>query len=712
MVAITASPKGFSKLLELQEVSNENLIKIKELLEDQHASNLALIIEAKKNEVDNNKKMQLEEKAIAIEREMLKLQNRHMEKVKENQKIAKKHHEEHKKELGKLMESMKTFKSPLEKFSGGIKNLVEKFSPENMKKSFLEKTNIFGINNKRIQKQEWMKEQRALGATGSEEELAGKFEKAYETKKEYAKVQEEIEKLKKETGGKYTEKELEKSSDTNKALFARKNALMQEYAKQDIGAQLKAYKDKETADPLHKTPTSQFAAAAQSEEEQIENARLMGEQTDLLKKIEENTRGAGGDKATPVQDDSGGGGGLLSGLLGGGKSGGILKGLKDFGIGLVLIAGSLWVAAKAFKSFAEVEWESVGKGMVVLAGMVASAVLLSKASKSLKEVGIGMAILGGSLWVAAKGFAAFAEVNWSELGKGIVALGSLVVAALLLDKVKGQIIAGAVGLGVLAASVWAIGKSLSTFQELEWETIGKGMVALGGIGVIGAIAGTAAPLIAAGAVALGLMGGALWVIGEAMQAVGDGFDKMGNGLERLGKIDGQNLLSVAAGVAALGPAMALFAAGNVAAGISNLVTGFLSAVTGQKSPVDQLIDIAAQGKGINEAGSGMQRLADGMSKFNELNGDNLKKLKDFPWEQATKFVAAGGAINNAGKLVYNASKINADESAAPKTDQPNVKQNIVNAPVTNNTNQNNIIKSPIRNQESSQSAYIRNRYAM
>jgi hypothetical protein len=680
MTVITASPKGFSKLLELQEVANQNLSSIKSLLE----------------------------LANSGKQEPSKVQKTHIEILKETKELHKKNYDAMHKELAKVMESMQTFKSPLEKFRNGITSMMQKLSPDNLKKSFLEKTNILGINNKKIEKEKFIKEQRVLGATGSNDELAAKFEKAYSVKKDYSKTMEEIQKLKTATGGKYTDKELAKSSEQNKALFAKRDELMKEYAKHDIGASLKTL-PKETEQKLSKTPTTQFAEAKTSEEDQLENARLMGEQTNLLKQIEENTRGASPvQKANPEQ--GGESGGMLSGLLGGGKAGGILKGLKDFGVGLVLIAGSLWVAAKAFDAFAEVEWGSVMKGMTVLAGMVAAAVVLSKASKSLKEVGIGLIALGGALWVAAKGLSAFAEVNWSDIGKGIVALGGLVLASLALDKVKGQVLMGAAAMGAMALATWGIAKAFSAFSELDWGTIGKGMAAIAGLGVLGAIAGTAAPLLIAGGLALGALGAGLWVVGEAMQAIGDGFDKMNAGLEKLAKLDGSNLLQVAAGVAALGPAMAVFAAGNVAAGIGNLVTGFLSAVTGQKSPVEQLIEIGTAGKGINEAGSGMQRLADGMAKFNDIKGDSLKQLKEFPWEQATKFVAAGGAVTKAGTTVYNASKQNAEEESV-KSVEPTTKQNIVNAPVTNNSFQKNIIRSQIRNQESSQSEYIRKRFA-
>jgi hypothetical protein len=59
--------------------------------------------------------------------------------------------------------------------------------------------------------------------------------------------------------------------------------------------------------------------------------------------------------------------------------------------------------------------------------------------------------------------------------------------------------------------------------------------------------------------------------------------------------------------------------------------------------------------------------------------------------------------------VSNASKNNAD-AAASKTGDGGNKTNVVNAPVTNNSSTTQVIKSTIRNQESSQSRYMQSRY--
>jgi hypothetical protein len=388
------------------------------------------------------------------------------------------------------------------------------------------------------------------------------------------------------------------------------------------------------------SPTQEHADSGVAEERQMEQAKHEAKMDDLFVKIEQNTRGdSPAQKAKPADDKGGDSGG-------GGKFGKALEGMKKFGIGLIAIAGALWVASKAFENFGNIEWESIGKGMV--------------------------------------------------------ALGGLVLAALALDKVKGNIIAGAAALGVLALATWAIGAALGTFAELDWETIGKGMVAIAGLGVIGAVAGLAAPLIAAGGAALLVMGAALFVIGEAMQAVGKGFAEMADGLEKIGKLDGSNLLLVGAGLGAIGAGMAALGVGQAVAGVSNLVTGFLSAATGQKTPVEQIMMLGEKGELINQAGTGVVNIAKGLSMFSSVDPEKIKAIAALPIDK----IAAMGAALRPANAVEGGSKANADANAAASGGGGN-KTNIVNAPVSNTSRTTNVIKPSVRNNESSNAVYGR-----
>ncbi len=315
--------------------------------------------------------------------------------------------------------------------------------------------------------------------------------------------------------------------------------------------------------------------------------------------------------------------------------------------------------------------------------------------------------------------------SMKSLGSGLGAIGQGIGQAIggvfkgimtgIADGIKAfanaKTLAGVVVIGLITAVVWGMSKALENFSKLDWETIGKAGVVLTGLMAAGALAGTFAPMLLMGSVALAGLGASVWVIGKAMDSMGEGLMTFTDGLERLAAIDGTALLGVAAGLTALGVAMVAFGAGNAVAGVSNLVTGFLSSVSGQKSPVDQLIAIGQAGGGVKDAADGMEKMSGAMSAFSKVDPKSMSALKEFPWEQATKFAAAGGAMTVAGASVYNASKGNADEQA--KVDGKRGGGAIVNAPTQNvsNNNQTNVVKPAIRNQESSYSKYISERFA-
>ena len=743
------SSSEFKQLLDLQSASLGELTSIKSLMELSKQVTQAEAVkpagmdipgvvkatDIRPTSVENNpdlkvigqnqkEQLKLDTEELEISKEQLKIDKESLVTSKRLQELR----DDEAEAISNIAKSVKTFKS----FGDRLEEMKKKFtdlkSPGGLKLGAMKALNIGGIFKNKIADEEFVQTQMKLGSNKSRAQLVKEAPMAREKAKEIKKQEEKIKEFQQITGvstsdlGKYKGgRELldqrAKLADEYKPLDERAKMLERTdvpkpalQASRVAGASQKAPMTNLAPSDLQKSPTEQFADAGASEEQAIEDARLMGEQTTLLNKIESNTRGDSPEQKAKPADEKGGGG-LLGGLLGGGKGSAMLKGLKDFGIGIVLIAGSLYIAAKAFQEFSEVEWGGVMKGMAALGAMVAAAVVLRKASGSLKEVGVGLIAMSGALYITAKALQEFADVNWSDVGKGLIALGGLVVAAIALDKVKGQIIMGGLALGVLALSLYGISQSFQTFADLEWETIGKGMAAVAGIGVIGAIAGSAAPLLIAGGAALGVLGAGLYIVGQAMQAVGEGFDKMTAGMEKLAQLDGGNLLAVAGGLAALGPAMALFAAGSVVAGIGNLVTGLLSAVSGQKSPIDQLKEIGAAGDGINKAGSGMQRLGSGMKSFSEVKPETMKQLNDFPWEKVTKFVAAGGSMQADSAKVYNASKQNADEQAKQEGTKPAGNTTVVNAPVNNNTTQNQTIRSPIRNQESTQSRYIGGRFA-
>ena len=611
MTVITASPKNFAKLLELQETANQNLSTIKSLLELSQNVQIANLVETKRIDDDGDRLEKIEKDALTLEQENLKVQKEQLELLKEAEADRKQAQEA----IQKVMDGMSAFKTPLERIKDAMKNFGSKFSGENIKDKFLKSTNILGINDKKIEKQRFIKEQRALGVEGTKEDLSRKFEGAYAARKESSKVEEKIQKIRDATGGKFSDEELAKSSAGTAELFAKKGALADEYKQFDKGAQIKAGDKASMVSPaaaaVSNSPTQEFASAGEQQESAQENARLMGDQTSLLQKIEENTRvgdSAGG--AKPAEES--GGGGLLGGLG---------KGLKSLGTG-------------------------IGKGL----GAILS--------------GIGRGLMG--------------------LATGLIALTPAI-------PVIGVLTLAAIGLGAaLRLAAPAIEAFAPVLMKIA-EVVGTVFVA-----AIEAIPGV---IKAVGDVVLGIITG----ISDAITGI---IESVIGSIERLANIDGGNLLAVGGGLVAIAGGLAAFGAGTAVAGVGNLVGGLLGAITPGGGPVEQIIKLGESGPNIEKAGVGVEKLAGGLTAFSSIDTEKIKAIAALPTEK----IAAMGAAMGSANQVSNASKQNADADAT-KQGSGGGNTAVVNAPVTTNNNTSQIIKSPVRNQDSSMSRYLGSRYS-
>lgn len=559
---------------------------------------------------------------------------------KESNAYLRKLNEGQNKQILKLEDGFKDWKTFSDKFKDTKKAIAETFDITNIKKKLLGPFTMFKGAREKIEDLDYVKRQKALGTTRSDQELKEDAKERRRLRREALRSESDI----KELRGMGMSDEDIKQTDKGKALFDKRNQDLKEYNKYNIGLGVSSKEptDGQSSASLVKLPsdagqvsqstTDVLAEQQQSKENQLESIRILNDQTDLLRQIAANTAGKGDNSAAGGVEDAGDGKGV------GGEFAASLRGIgKSLG--------------------------GIGKG-------------------------VGMAV-GGTIGGIFTGI-------MMGIADGISAFGTL------------KVVKGVAVLGLLTGVVWGMSKALENFQDLEWETLGKAALVITGLVGAGAAAGAIAPLLGMGALALGGLAASVWAIGEAMKVMGDGLEAFTSGLERLAEIDGDNLIGVAAGLKELAWAMAGFGAGQAMEGLGNLVSRFLT--IGTDSPVEQLIKIGTVGSGVVDAANGLDRLGETMSKFSKLDPDSMDAINKFPWDKATQFVAAGGSMQVAGAKVYNYSKENADKQATVDGMSNQPQQANVSAAVQNNTTNNQVIKLPARNQESSQAKYLASRY--
>jgi hypothetical protein len=756
-VSVQVSSSTFQNLLDMQKDSLHELQNVRKLMElsnevAQRANAVSASTAANKG---GDQKIQID--ILGQIKEHVRLSRKYYKSQEEFEADWRKEA----RDITEMSKNMKTFKTLGEKLQDKKEGIKGALSTDSLKTGLLKSLNFGGIFDKTLAKDEFVKQQKALGSNQTNKELGADFEAQNKALKASNKNEAEIEKVKKAAKTDDEDFIRQKNPEFAALLDKRRdyadtlstyNRSFDAVAPKDDGA-IRRINDRGMAAPEMASPADSssnqvrpataptgtspnqvrpataptgtsgfvapttrsanqassitapatsgspapaFAASAQrvitpiptnrsvsqsaaeetqNEETKIEQLRAVEHQSDLLEQIAENTGGKPSDQKAKAATGGEGGNGIMAGIGAGLKTLG--GGLKGFG-------------------------EGAGKGIKGLLKGIAEGIGSFGKTNVLKGAA-SMLVLSSALLVTAKALQEFGEVEWESVAKGGVALLGLAGVAMLLGKAGTNMIIGAAAIAVLGGALLIAGKGFQTFAELSWENIGKGFVALLGLGAVAAVLGMALPFIIPGAVAIGALGLALVPFAAAMALAGPAMDEFASGMERLAQISGEDLLKIAAGIGAVGVAMAAFGAGQAVAGLGNLVGRFLT--LGADSPVDQLIKIGNAGEGVMKAADGLSKLSDAMQGFGKVDAKGMEAVNEFPWLKATAFVAAGGAMETAGTKVYNASKGNADEAAITKAGGAG-NTNVLNAPInTNNTNTQVQIRPPIRNQESSNQKY-------
>jgi hypothetical protein len=219
---------------------------------------------------------------------------------------------------------------------------------------------------------------------------------------------------------------------------------------------------------------------------------------------------------------------------------------------------------------------------------------------------LALAALGAALIPAAIAFKMFSEVSWEDMGKAGVALVGLGIAGATIGSLAGQMILGAIAIAALGASLIPAAYALQMFADISWEDLGKAGVALVGLGVAGGVLGSMLPLMLAGAIAIAALGASLIPFAYALNLMAPAlekftpiikefggviekvftgiagvitaaFDGLSNLFKTLGEVDpiklfaiGPALISIGAGLAALGGGGLI---GGILGGLGKLLGG-------------------------------------------------------------------------------------------------------------------------------------------
>lgn len=246
--------------------------------------------------------------------------------------------------------------------------------------------------------------------------------------------------------------------------------------------------------------------------------------------------------------------------------------------GMIAFAAGIRILASSVKALGGLSVTALAKGIAGVGALCAELVLAAKLMNGTKfgiGKGTGFVLMAASMEILQDAVAKFGEMDCESIGRGLLAMaGGLGAFVIALNLSKGTI-GSAISLTMMAAAVNLLVPALQGLGNLSWETIGKGLLTLiGAFAVMGGAAVILAPVTPV-IVALSLSLSALALSLGALLALSSAANFVQNLAASLSLLNGLNFQVFLNGIKALAWTLVEFIAGifqGLAEVASSLVT--------------------------------------------------------------------------------------------------------------------------------------------
>ena len=272
-------------------------------------------------------------------------------------------------------------------------------------------------------------------------------------------------------------------------------------------------------------------------------------------------------------------------------------------VGILIMVQSLSELAEGLKSFAEMSWDEIGRGLAAMGGALAEVGGITTAVGKL--AGFSSIFGSGAILIAIQGlddlanaFKKFGEMQWDEIGRGLAAMGGALTEVAGLSGALGILagFSGILGSGAILITIQGLSKLASAFNQfggMQWDEIGRGLAGMGGAltevaglsGALGVLAGFS-----------GIFGaGAIFITVQGLSDLAASFKEFG----------GMQWNEIGRGLVAMGGAL----------GEVSIISGALGVFTGLAGVFG--------GAAIWTSVQGLSDIANALKKFGEMQWDEI-----------------------------------------------------------------------------------------
>ena len=278
-----------------------------------------------------------------------------------------------------------------------------------------------------------------------------------------------------------------------------------------------------------------------------------------------------------------------------------------------IVTNGLYDISTALLKMGGMSWSEIGRGLSAMGGALGEIGIVSGALGKL--AGISGLIGAGSirlvcdgLWDIATSLEKLGNMSWSEIGRGLTAMGGALGEIAIITGALGKFagLSSLIGGGAILLAVQSLGDiadALKQMGSMSWDEVGRGLVAMGGaLGEIAIVTGALGSL--AGLPAL-LGGGAILL---AVQSLGD----IADALKKFGSMSWDE---IGRGLAAMGGALGAAGLGSLLNSLSGFGAG---AIATYAKPLGDLADSVDKWNGVSvppNLESDLSALASGVGKF-------------------------------------------------------------------------------------------------
>lgn len=208
------------------------------------------------------------------------------------------------------------------------------------------------------------------------------------------------------------------------------------------------------------------------------------------------------------------------------------------GLAIIELSAALLILEKSVSGFGSMDIETIKKGLigvgVILAEVAGFSVIAGKAKHILSSA-TALTVIGAAMLIFGKAIKDIGSLSIETIGKGLIGIGGALAAVAVAVNLMPKNMVG-IGLGLLevAAALKIIGSVIQDAGGMKWEEIGKGMVVLAGSMTILAVALNAMKGTLGGASAMLVMSAALAVFTPVLKSLGSmSLAEIGKGLMAL-----------------------------------------------------------------------------------------------------------------------------------------------------------------------------------